>query len=307
MDEKGAGALIQVASPVNRFPDFVEHLVQRLKLSFPAMGKVRIAQLLARAGLQLAATTVGRRVKRAPAVPPSPVDEATSKNGMTRTVAAKYPGHVWNVDLTTVPIGAGFWVLWIPRALAQRWPFCWWFAFVLDHFSRRVVGFCVFAKEPTAQQVCGMLDRAVEQVGRAPKYTVTDQGPQFWSEYRGWCERHGVKPRYGAVGEHGSLAVIERFFLTLKTEAMRVLMVPFSLAAMRAELVAFVEWHDAHRPHQSFGGRTPAEVYEGLERADEGAGNGAATRLTSGKRLALRVSYVDGRKHLPTVELRATA
>jgi transposase InsO family protein len=143
------------------------------------MGKVRIAQLLARAGLQLAATTVGRMVKRAPAVPPSPVDEATSKNGMTRTVAAKYPGHVWNVDLTTVPIGAGFWVLWIPHALAQCWPFCWWFMFVLDHFSRRVVGFSVFTKEPTGQQLCEVLDRAVEQVGRAPKYTVTDQGPQF--------------------------------------------------------------------------------------------------------------------------------
>ena len=55
IDEKGAGALVQLPRPVNRFPDFVDHLVQRLKLSFPAMGKVRIAQLLARAGLQLAA------------------------------------------------------------------------------------------------------------------------------------------------------------------------------------------------------------------------------------------------------------
>ena len=90
-------------------------------------------------------------------------------------------------------------------------------------------------------------------------------------------------------------------------EAMRVIMVPFSLAAMRAELVAFVQWYDAHRPHQSFGGRTPAEVYEGLERADQRAGGGAATRLKSGKQLALKVSYLDGRKHLPIVKLRAAA
>jgi transposase InsO family protein len=211
------------------------------------------------------------------------------------------------VDLTTVPTSGGFWVCWIPRALAQVWPFCWWFAFVLDHFSRRVVGFSVFRKERTGQQVSEMLDRAVERVGRAPKYTVTDQGPQFWGEYLLWCDRHGVKPRYGAVGEHGSLAVIERFFLTLKTEAMQVIMVPFSLAAIRAELVAAVQWYDAYRPHQSFGGRTPAEVYEGLERADQGPRNGAATRLTSGKQLALKVSYLDGRKHLPIVELRAAA
>jgi transposase InsO family protein len=126
-------------------------------------------------------------------------------------------------------------------------------------------------------QVCEMLERAVERVGRAPKYTVTDQGPQFWGAYRGWCERHGVKPRYGAVGEHGSLAVIERFFLTLKSEAMWSSGCP-TVWAMRAELLAFVRWHDAYRPHQSFGGRTPAEVYEGLERADQRARNGAAAR-----------------------------
>jgi len=152
-----------------------------------------------------------------------------------------------------------------------------------------------------------MLDRAVERVGRAPKYTVTDQGPQFWGEYWAWCKRHGVKPRYGAVGQHGSLAVIERFFLTLKTEAMRVVMVPLSLAAMRAELVAFVQWYDTYRPHQSFAGRTPAEVYEGLERADQRAGTDSASRLNSGGQLALKVSYLEGRKHLPVVELKAAA
>jgi transposase-like protein len=56
VDEKGAESLVQAPRPVNRYPDFVDHLVQRLKLSFPAMGKVRIAQLLGRAGLLLAAT-----------------------------------------------------------------------------------------------------------------------------------------------------------------------------------------------------------------------------------------------------------
>ena len=40
-----------------------------------------------------------------------------------------------------------------------------------------------------------MLDRAVERVGRAPKYTVSNQGPQFRGEYGAWCKRHGVKHR----------------------------------------------------------------------------------------------------------------
>jgi transposase InsO family protein len=310
VDEKGTESLVRAPRPVNRYPDFVDHLVQRLKLSFPAMGKVRIAQLLGRAGLLLAVSTVGRMVKRSSSTPPPPTSEPgpeASSAGVVRTVTAKYPGHVWNVDLTTVPISGGFWVPWIPRALAQSWPFCWWVGFILDHFSRRVVGFSVFAKEPSAEQVCHMLDRAVERVGRAPKYTVTDQGLQFSGRYLQWCERHSVKPQYGAVGQHGSLAVIERFFLTLKIEAMRVIMVPFNLAAMRAELLAFVQWYDAHRAHQSFGGRTPAEVYKGLGHSDQRATKTSAGLFSSGKPLALKVSYLEGRKHLPLVELSAAA
>ena len=268
--------------------------------------------VLALAALHLAVSTVGRMVKRPSATPPpsaGDVEPEANNAGIVRTVTAKYPGHVWNVDLIdrTVSIGAGFWVPWIPGALAQVWPFCWWVGFILDHFSRRVVGFSVFGKEPTGEQLCDMLDRAVERVGRAPKYTVTDQGPQFSGRYLQWCGRHGVKPRYGAVGENGSLAVMERFFLTLKTEAMQVIMVPFNLAAMRAEFVAFVHWYDAYRPHQSFGGRTPAEVYERLERVDQGPGVSSTSPLASGGQLRLEVSYLGGKKHLPIVELRAAA
>ena len=65
--------------------------------------------------------------------------------------------------------------------------------------------------------------------------------------------------------------------------------------------------HARHRPHQSFGGRKPAEVHEGLERADQRAGGESVTPLTSGKQLAMKVSYLDRRKHLPIVELRAAA
>ena len=50
VDEDGPDALVQMNSPVNRFPEFVRHAVQRLKTLCPSMGKVKIAQTLARAG-----------------------------------------------------------------------------------------------------------------------------------------------------------------------------------------------------------------------------------------------------------------
>ena len=64
LDEEGPNALVQTRTPVNRFPDFVRYIVQRLKTLCPTMGKVKIAQTLARAGLHLGATTVGRMLKR---------------------------------------------------------------------------------------------------------------------------------------------------------------------------------------------------------------------------------------------------
>ncbi len=77
--------------PVNRFPDFVRYTVQRLKALCPQMGKVVIAQLLARAGLHLAPTTVGRILKEERQEPHSADLEMPS-----RQVTAKRLNHVWH-------------------------------------------------------------------------------------------------------------------------------------------------------------------------------------------------------------------
>jgi len=53
-----------VPEPVNKFPEFVAYLVRWLTATCPTMGKVRIAQVLARAGMILDVTTVGRMLKK---------------------------------------------------------------------------------------------------------------------------------------------------------------------------------------------------------------------------------------------------
>jgi transposase InsO family protein len=304
----------------------VPHLVHQLKTCLPAMGKVRIAQLLGRAGLRLGATTVRRMLERLPQCwppnGPEPFEASQPQAPLGRTVIANYPGHVWSVDLTVVPTTAGFWLPGWPRAVPQVWPFCWWVSVVLDNFSRRVIGFAPFRAAPTAKQVCQMLERAVRQVGRAPKYTVTDQGTQFRKQYRAWCDRHGVKPRFGAVGKYGSIAIIERFMLTLKSECTRQLLVPLGLRAMRRELGLFVHWYNLLRPSQALGGRTPAEVYGSCVPAnatprfeprarssDERRRGGSALRAGPQGKAPPRlvVSYLGGRQHLPIVQLREAA
>jgi transposase InsO family protein len=182
------------------------------------------------------------------------------------------------------------------------------------------VAWRLLGKEPTAGEVCRLLDDARRAVGRAPKYTVTDQGVQFREEFREWCEKHDVRPRFGAIGKSGSIAIVERFFLALKTEMLhRLAVVPFRLCAMQREVTAYAFWHNQHRPHTALGGRTPAEVRDGLlaardrpalePRAHYPLARGQPARMARRVRgkLELVVKHVDGRAHLPIVSLRQAA
>ncbi len=263
----GEEKLLAIEPPVNKFPDFVDRIVARMVVALPQPTKRKIAVRLARAGLHISASAVYDRMR----APPKPDTDAITAEELPpkeesespRAVAAHYPNHVWNADLTTVPIRGGFWSPLLPFALPQVWPFCWWIAIAEDMFSRKVMGFAVFKRPPTSRQVQGFLERAFDAVGVKPKYLVTDRGKQFdcpdFAET--WCERHGIKPRFGAVGKHGSIAVVERFNRTLKHEGLFLISIPFSLDRTREEVRLIVEHYNRFRPHQGLTGRTPDEAY----------------------------------------------
>ncbi len=96
VDEVGKCGFEQVPKPVNKLPDYVRYLVQRLKTLCPRMGKLKIAQTLGRAGLVLACSSVGRILKELPISPPNPPAKARSKPKITTTA----PNEVWHVDLS---------------------------------------------------------------------------------------------------------------------------------------------------------------------------------------------------------------
>jgi hypothetical protein len=106
--EEGPKALIQLSIPVNKFPDLVRYLVQLLKTLCSTLGKAKIAQTLAKAGLHLGTTTVSIMLKQKPIH--EPFTSAFEPAEETRIVTAKYPKHVWRVER--------------PFALPQQWPFC---------------------------------------------------------------------------------------------------------------------------------------------------------------------------------------
>jgi len=184
---------------------------------------------------------------------------------------------------------------------------------VLDHFSRKVLDFEVFPQEPNSRSICNLLDRTVALTRAPPTYTVTDQGTQFRGEFRDWCASHGVTPRFGAVGKKGSIALIERFMRTLKHEGTRSILVPYGVENMRDELRCFATWYNNFRPHQSLRGASPREIHEGSTPANVGARvepralYPLARACERVNRLALRVSYLEGKRHLPIVALDRAA
>ena len=152
---------------------------------------------------------------------------------------------------------------------------------------------------------------------------MCDQGPQFFSdEFKDWCERKGTTPRYGAVGQFGSIAVIERFFKSLKDEWLRRIMIPFTRERMRREVRLYASWYSEHRPHQSLGGKTPEEVYAGCKAANEKprweprarwpsespcAQPSTEVREAKSSRVELVLRFHGKRRQLPIVELKQAA
>jgi transposase InsO family protein len=318
LDEQGPYALVQLPQPVNKFPDFVCYVVNRLKILCPTLGKQKIAETLARAGLHLAATTVGRMIKDKS--PPKPDLETSSETGKGRIVCAKRPNHVWHVELTAVPILSGLWTAWIPFSLPQCWPFCYWAAVAEDHYSRRIMGVSSYVKQPKSADIRAFLGRTIQKAKDKPKHLICDKGVQFHCEgFKDWCRRKNIKPRYGAVGRHGSIAVVERLILTVKCLLGCLLLVPFRREQFQKELSAIADWYNHYRPHTTLGSKTPNEVYycwfpanrkprfEPRATWPRGSPCAAPRTLVKGKpgvRLELQVTFHKGKKHLPIVTLK---
>jgi hypothetical protein len=184
-------------------------------------------------------------------------------------------------------------------------------------------GIAVFGKEPDSKQVSGFLAKTIRDAGATPKYIICDKGPQFWCKaFKRWCRRRKIRPRFGAVGHYGSIAVIERFMRTLREEGLRRVLVPLNLREMRQQSSAIVCWYSICRPHTALGARTPDERYRRIPSACRRprfeprphwpAGSGCASppakvRGSPGAKLELVVTWHDSRKHLPIVALKRAA
>ncbi len=239
------GSLLKPVPPVRRYHDTVRHLIHTIALAgFP--GDRSLAAHLARAGWKLARRTIQRIRKEKPTLPtPAPQAPAAA----ARAVRARYPHHVWMLDLTEIP---GFLRL-----------FCFKLVVVLDVFSRMPLAARVFFAEPSGRDIARLFAATARRFG-SPRHSVSDQGVQFTSRVlKRTLARLGVRHRYGAIGRAGSIATIERFFRTLKSVTRLRVKSPLLRADLERRLALAFDYYVWSRPHQGLAGATPAETYLG--------------------------------------------
>jgi hypothetical protein len=124
------------------------------------------------------------------------------------------------------------------------------------------------------------------------------------------------------VGQHGSIAVVERFIQTMKNDCTRRLLVPLRTKTFRQELTWYTAWYNEHRPHTTLEGRTPDEVYFQQRPANRSprfesralwprsapcALPQVLVKGQPGVQIELDVAYQHARKHLPVVTVRRAA
>ena len=160
------------------------------------------------------------------------------------TIAIERANQVWCSDVTYIPMAKGFLYLVVIMDWASRAVLAWRLSNTL------AADFCVEA-----------LEEALSHYGR-PEIFNTDQGSQFTSDgFTGTLQRHGVTISMDGKGRYMDNIFVERLWRSLKYEEVY-LHAYATVAEAKTGIGAWLHFYTEERPHQSFGYRTPRQIYE---------------------------------------------
>ena len=132
----------------------------------------------------------------------------------------------------------------------------------IDHFSRKVA--CAFPLEgPNVRWIIEALERAIHRHG-APKHIISDQASVFTGDaFAELLKQRDIEPRFGAVGQHGSIAVTARVIKTLKYEWLQRVSIIKGFDHLTVLCTEFENWYNIWRPHMTLEGFRPDDLYHG--------------------------------------------
>ena len=208
-------------------------------------GRKRVARLMRKAGLKGCLRGRKKRTTRRDggAVP--------APDLVRRNFAAVTPNRLWVADITYVKTDQGFLYL----------------AFVLDAYSRRLVGWAMATHLRTELVVDALQMALWRRKPTAGLIHHSDQGVQYTSlSFGKRLEEAGIIPSMGRVGSAYDNALAESFIATLKTELLYRHSWPTRESARTAIFEYLEGFYNRYRLHSALGYRSPADFEEGRMR-----------------------------------------
>jgi putative transposase len=211
-----------------------------LKREGEEVGKGRVQRLMREAGIQ------GAKRRGKPWRTTKPDPEARRRPDLVeRDFSATAPNRLWVGDLTYL----------------RSWDGVTYFAFVIDAFSRKVVGWQL-ASHMRTDLVLDALRMALGQRDHGADFELvahTDRGSQYTSaDYTQELDDHGVLASVGSVGDAYDNAMAESFVDSFKTELIADRSWR-SRTQLELAVVEYVSWFNHDRLHESLGDVSPVE------------------------------------------------
>jgi len=162
---------------------------------------------------------------------------------LLRNLDVTRPGQVWCTDITYIPIKRGFLYL----------------VAIMDWYSRKVLSWRL-SNSMNVSFCLEALEAAFARYGQ-PEIFNTDQGSQFTSfDFTSALKDRGIKISMDGRGRWMDNVFIERLWRSLKYECVYLNAFDNGLQA-RQNIGSWLTHYNQARPHSTFNGQTPDEVY----------------------------------------------
>jgi transposase InsO family protein len=137
-----------------------------------------------------------------------------------------------------------------------------WVLVVMDHYTRRIIGFGIHAGVVNGEALCRMFKQAIRGVTTFPRYLSSDHDPLYrFHQWEANLRILGVTEIKTVPYVPCSHPFVERLIGTIRRECLDRLLF-WTATDLESKLLDFRDYYNGHRTHSALKGQTPIETLE---------------------------------------------